>query len=115
MYLFYVKQISQALSGYGFPTWSMFTCLPTVQCGGVLINRQHVVTAGHCIKNKRIEQLNVTLGEYNIGESLAAGEKYPSQTYKVQAMVVHPRFQFSPAADRLVHFFLISQTSEKLV
>ena len=74
--------------------------MPTVQCGGVLINRQHVVTAGHCIKNKRIEQLNVTLGEYNIGESLAAGEKYPSQTYKVQAMVVHPRFQFSPAADR---------------
>jgi hypothetical protein len=66
----------------------------------VLVNRQHVVTAGHCIKNKRIEALNVTLGEYNIGESLADGEIFPSQTFKVQAMVVHPKFQFSPAADR---------------
>ena len=64
------------------------------------MNRQHVVTAGHCIKNKRIEALNVTLGEYNIGESLADGEIFPSQTFKVQAMVVHPKFQFSPAADR---------------
>ena len=76
------------------------------QCGGVLINRQHVVTAGHCIKNKRIEDLNVTLGEYNIGESLADGEIFPSQTYKVQAMVVHPKFQFSPAADRSVKGWL---------
>ena len=25
--------------------------------------RQHVVTAGHCIKNKQLNNLNVTLGE----------------------------------------------------
>ena len=70
------------------------------QCGGVLINRQHVVTAGHCIKNKKIEDLTVTLGEYNIAESRDYEEFYPSQTYKVRAMVVHPGFKFSPAADR---------------
>ena len=70
------------------------------QCGGVLVNHQHVVTAGHCIKNKNIEDLTVTLGEYNIAESRDYEEFYPSQTYKVRAMVVHPGFKFSPAADR---------------
>ena len=66
-----------------------------------MINRQHVVTAGHCIKNKNIGDLSVTLGEYNIAESYDAQERYPSETYKVAAMVVHPGFKFSPAADRL--------------
>ena len=59
-----------------------------------------MVTAGHCIKNKNIEDLTVTLGEYNIAESYDAQERYPSETYKVAAMVVHPGFKFSPAADR---------------
>ena len=64
------------------------------------MNHQHVVTAGHCIKNKNIEDLTVTLGEYNIAVSRDYEEFYPSQTYKVRAMVVHPGFKFSPAADR---------------
>ena len=42
----------------------------------------------------------MTLGEYNIAESRDYEEFYPSQTYKVRAMVVHPGFKFSPAADR---------------
>jgi len=87
-------------AGFGTFPWQALIRIGKAKCGGVLVNRQHVVTAGHCIKNKRIESLNVTLGEYNIGESLADGEIFPSQTYKVQAMVVHPKFQFSPAADR---------------
>jgi hypothetical protein len=32
------------------------------------VNRQHVITAGHCIKNKVMETINVTLGEYHIGQ-----------------------------------------------
>jgi hypothetical protein len=32
------------------------------------VNRQHVITAGHCVKNKVMETINVTLGEYHIGE-----------------------------------------------
>ena len=32
----------------------------------LLFPRQHVVTAGHCIKNKLIDHVNVTLGEVSL-------------------------------------------------
>ena len=60
------------------------------------INRRHVVTAGHCVKNKARSSIHVTLGEYH----LKMKEPYPSQNFRVTRAVVHPRFKFSPAADR---------------
>ena len=40
------------------------------------------------------------------GENLAAGEIYPSQTYRLQSIAVHPNFRFSPAADRSYKYLL---------
>ena len=63
----------------------------------MLVNRRHVVTAGHCVKNKLLNSISVTLGEYHLKSSR---EPLPSQTYRVIFATVHPKFQFSPAADR---------------
>ena len=67
------------------------------------MNHQHVVTAGHCIKNKNIEDLTVTLGEYNIAESRDYEEFYPSQTYKVRAMVARSQGVYRPSATCSLH------------
>ena len=50
------------------------------KCGGVLVNRRHVVTAGHCIKNKNLGTVVVTLGEYHLKSN---SEPLPTQSFGV--------------------------------
>ena len=57
-------------------------------CGGSVINKRYVLTAAHCLENfSAASQIQVTLGDLNIGPT-DAGE----QRYFVQQIIQHPQY-----------------------
>ena len=85
-------------AGFGSFPWQAYIRIGTSRCGGSLVNEWYVVTAGHCVKNKNLSKVLVTMGEYHLKKA----EPLPSQSFRVARAVVHPKFKFSPAADRSV-------------
>ncbi|GAB6033117.1 hypothetical protein CHUAL_012728 [Chamberlinius hualienensis] len=84
-------------AGFGHFPWQALIRIGTSRCGGSLVNRFYVVTAGHCVARAKAPQIIVTLGDY---ELKSEDEPFESESYRVVDVRVHPRFQFTPQADR---------------
>ncbi|XP_051174749.1 serine protease 33 isoform X2 [Leptopilina boulardi] len=84
-------------AGFGSFPWQAYIRIGSSRCGGTLVNRFHVVTAGHCVAKASARQVQVTLGDYVVN---SASESLPAYTFGVREIRVHPYFKFTPQADR---------------
>ncbi|XP_043474674.1 serine proteinase stubble-like isoform X2 [Leptopilina heterotoma] len=84
-------------AGFGSFPWQAYIRIGSSRCGGTLVNRFHVVTAGHCVAKASARQVQVTLGDYVVN---SATESLPAYTFGVREIRVHPYFKFTPQADR---------------
>jgi len=84
-------------AGFGSFPWQAYIRIGSSRCGGSLINRNHVVTAGHCVARARPGQIRVTLGDYVLNSDQ---EPLRERVYRASDIKVHPRFKFTPQADR---------------
>ncbi|KAK6619889.1 hypothetical protein RUM44_006289 [Polyplax serrata] len=84
-------------AGFGSFPWQAYIRIGSSRCGGSLVNRFHVVTAGHCVARASARQVQVTLGDYVINSAI---EPLPAYTFGVREIRVHPYFKFTPQADR---------------
>ncbi|XP_055680005.1 uncharacterized protein LOC129788057 isoform X1 [Lutzomyia longipalpis] len=84
-------------AGFGSFPWQAYIRIGSSRCGGSLISRRHVVTAGHCVARASPRQVHVTLGDYVINSAV---EPLPAYTFGVRRIDVHPYFKFTPQADR---------------
>ncbi|CAG0916052.1 unnamed protein product [Notodromas monacha] len=84
-------------AGFGVFPWQAYIRIGKSRCGGSLINRRHVVTAGHCVKRATPGMVQVTLGDYVLGQEI---EPLEAQKFGVVDIKVHPKFKYTPQADR---------------
>lgn len=54
-------------------------------CGGSIVNKRWIVTAGHCLVNMEKDLLTVHVGILNVNEN--------AKSYAIAKTVIHPNYQ----------------------
>ncbi|KAH0811039.1 hypothetical protein GEV33_011753 [Tenebrio molitor] len=86
-------------AGFGTFPWQAYIRIGSSRCGGSLVSRRHVVTAGHCVARATPRQVHVTLGDYVINSAV---EPLPAYTFGVSQIQVQidTDFIIAPFCDR---------------
>ncbi|XP_076366532.1 trypsin-1-like [Tachypleus tridentatus] len=95
--------ISRVVGGndasFGQFPWQALIQVKGSRCGGALVGRRHVVTAGHCVAKVQHtpHKIQVNLGDYVLNSKV---EGLPNEKFGVIDVRLHPNFRFTPQVDR---------------
>ncbi|KAI1290127.1 Plasma kallikrein [Halotydeus destructor] len=70
---------------------SFFGFSSTHRCGGAIIDKQWIATAGHCVDDLLLSQIRIRVGEYDFASVM---EPYPFLERGAKRKVVHPQYNF---------------------
>lgn len=75
---------------FGEIPWQAFVKVDGIRCGGALLNRNHVVTAAHCVVGRRKSKIEVLLGELVLKRFV---EELPHERRRVAEIILHPDYE----------------------
>ncbi|GBP20836.1 Venom serine protease 34 [Eumeta japonica] len=64
-----------------------------IKCGGIIIASGYVLTAAHCLSNRKVNETAVVVGEHDVN----TGDSPVTQVLKVKKFILHSQYNSIPA------------------